>query len=37
MKEWFLKHFGEGICNKYLFPYNKKVWNINVQDLSEMV
>ena len=34
MKEWFLKHFGEGICEKYLFPYNKKVWNIEVEKLS---
>ncbi|MFA5959873.1 MAG: FAD-dependent oxidoreductase [Tatlockia sp.] len=34
MKEWFLKTFGEGICRHYLFPYNEKVWNIPVEQLS---
>lgn len=34
MKEWFLKTFGEGICSRYLFPYNEKVWNIPVEQLS---
>ena len=34
MKEWFLKTFGEGICSRYLFPYNEKVWNIPVERLS---
>ncbi|WP_019217524.1 protoporphyrinogen/coproporphyrinogen oxidase [Legionella tunisiensis] len=34
MKEWFLKTFGEGICSHYLFPYNEKVWNIPVEQLS---
>ncbi len=34
MKEWFLKTFGEGICSRYLFPYNEKVWNIPVEELS---
>jgi protoporphyrinogen oxidase len=34
MKEWFLKIFGEGICSRYLFPYNEKVWNIPVENLS---
>lgn len=34
MKEWFLKTFGEGICSRYLFPYNEKVWNIPVEKLS---
>ncbi|STX38909.1 protoporphyrinogen/coproporphyrinogen oxidase [Legionella feeleii] len=34
MKEWFLKTFGEGICSLYLFPYNEKVWNIPVEQLS---
>lgn len=34
MREWFLYHFGSGICEKYLFPYNEKVWNIPVEDLS---
>ncbi|MES2218903.1 MAG: FAD-dependent oxidoreductase [Pseudomonadota bacterium] len=34
MKEWLLKQFGEGICSRYLFPYNEKVWNIPVERLS---
>lgn len=34
MKEWFLKSFGQGICTRYLFPYNEKVWNIPVEKLS---
>ena len=34
MREWFLRVFGEGICARYLFPYNEKVWNIPVEQLS---
>ena len=34
MKEWFLHTFGEGISNKYLIPYNEKVWNVPVEMLS---
>lgn len=34
MRQWFLKSFGSGICEKYLFPYNEKVWNIPVDTLS---
>lgn len=34
MREWFLKTFGEGICSRYLFPYNEKIWNIPVEQLS---
>jgi protoporphyrinogen oxidase len=34
LKEWLLKHFGQGICDRYLFPYNEKVWNIPVEELS---
>ena len=34
MRQWFLYHFGKGMCEKYLFPYNEKVWNIPVEDLS---
>lgn len=34
MREWFLKTFGAGICERYLFPYNEKVWNIPVEQLS---
>lgn len=34
LKEWLLHHFGKGICELYLFPYNEKVWNISVENLS---
>lgn len=34
LKQWLLKTFGEGICKHYLFPYNEKVWNVPVEDLS---
>lgn len=34
LKEWLLKTFGDGICNHYLFPYNEKVWNVPVENLS---
>ncbi|MDR3404296.1 MAG: FAD-dependent oxidoreductase [Chthoniobacter sp.] len=34
LREWLLVTFGEGICERYLFPYNEKVWNVPVEDLS---
>lgn len=34
MREWLLHVFGKGICECYLFPYNEKVWNIPVEQLS---
>ena len=34
LEEWLLAKFGRSICKKYLFPYNRKVWNIPVSDLS---
>ncbi len=34
LKQWFLFHFGESICRKYLFPYNEKVWNLPINQLS---
>lgn len=34
LKEWLLKNFGKGICEKYLFPYNEKIWNIPIHKLS---
>ena len=36
LREWLLATFGDGICERYLFPYNEKVWNIPVEDLSMM-
>ena len=34
LREWFLHHFGEAMCEKYFFPYNEKVWNVPVAELS---
>lgn len=34
LRQWLLHHFGKGICESYLFPYNEKVWNLKVEDLS---
>jgi protoporphyrinogen oxidase len=34
LREWLLATFGDGICERYLFPYNEKVWNMPVEDLS---
>lgn len=34
LEEWLLNLFGKSICEKYLFPYNEKIWNIKVKDLS---
>jgi protoporphyrinogen oxidase len=34
LREWFLHHFGAAMCEKYFFPYNEKVWNVPVADLS---
>ncbi|HSX57847.1 MAG TPA: FAD-dependent oxidoreductase [Candidatus Saccharimonadales bacterium] len=34
LEEWLLATFGSGICERYLFPYNEKVWNIPVKNLS---
>lgn len=25
-REWLLRSFGQGICDAFLFPYNRKVW-----------
>ena len=34
LKQWLLKNFGKGISEKYLIPYNEKVWNVPVEKLS---
>ena len=41
-REWLLASFGEGICDSFLFPYNKKVWaydpsRLNVEWMGERV
>jgi protoporphyrinogen oxidase len=34
LEQWLLATFGKGICEAYLFPYNRKVWNLPVDRLS---
>jgi protoporphyrinogen oxidase len=34
LEQWLLSVFGAGICEAYLFPYNRKVWNLPVSRLS---
>lgn len=29
MQQFFLKTFGQGICDEYLLPYNKKIWKFD--------
>jgi protoporphyrinogen oxidase len=41
-REWLLGSFGAGICDSFLFPYNKKVWaydpsKLNVEWMGERV
>ena len=41
-REWLLRSFGQGICDTFLFPYNRKVWAydpsaLNVQWMGERV
>jgi protoporphyrinogen oxidase len=32
--DWCLRLFGPGIANKYLIPYNRKIWKRDVTELS---
>ncbi len=34
LEQWLLATFGRALCEKYLFPYNEKVWNVQVAQLS---
>jgi protoporphyrinogen oxidase len=41
-REWLLASFGTGICDSFLFPYNRKVWaydpsTLNVRWMGERV
>ena len=41
-RDWLLASFGAGICDSFLFPYNRKVWAydpsaLNVQWMGERV
>ncbi len=33
-KEWMYRSFGTGISEKYLIPYNEKIWNISADQMS---
>lgn len=34
LKEWFIQTFGLGISQKYLIPYNQKIWKFPVEEMS---
>ncbi len=34
LSDWFLGNFGEGMTDLYFRPYNEKVWNVALEDLS---
>ena len=34
LKEWFFATFGRGIAEKYLVPYNEKIWKYQVECLG---
>lgn len=33
-KEWIYQTFGKGIAEKYMVPYNEKIWNFKTEDMS---
>ncbi len=33
-EEWIYYTFGKGIAEKYLLPYNRKIWNTEPEDMS---
>ena len=33
-KEWMYHHFGKGLAEKYLIPYNEKIWNVPAEQLG---
>jgi len=36
LEEWFVNRFGTGIAEKYLLPYNRKIWKRDLKDLSTL-
>ncbi len=34
LKEWFYSAFGDGITEKYLIPYNTKIWKTPLENIS---
>lgn len=33
-REWLLRSFGEGLCEVFMFPYNRKVWAYDPSELD---
>ena len=33
-KEWMYYRFGKSICDKYLYPYNAKIWDYNLSKMA---
>ncbi|HYL37310.1 MAG TPA: FAD-dependent oxidoreductase [Bryobacteraceae bacterium] len=33
-KEWIYHNFGKGLAEKYLIPYNEKIWNVPAEELG---
>lgn len=33
-KEWVRKEFGEGICQHFMYPYNRKIYGVPLEDLA---
>lgn len=33
-KEWIYYNFGSGIAEKYMIPYNQKIWNYDLEKMS---
>ena len=34
LEEWFYRTFGDGITEKYLMPYNEKIWKFSVKEMG---
>jgi len=33
-KDWILKHYGEGIAKYFMLPYNEKLWQCNLDEMT---
>jgi protoporphyrinogen oxidase len=33
-REWILHNFGTGIADKYMIPYNEKIWNVPAEQMG---
>ena len=34
LQEWFFRTFGKGIAEKYLIPYNEKIWKFPIENMG---